>query len=72
MIIYVGTPFNNSQKQIEPDTIRVADLGLSGRVTLNGVELLNVGQTVRQAITATNAQAPYYFLSISKQANGKK
>ena len=72
MIINVGTPSNHRQVEVTPETVSVADLGLSGRVTLNGIELLNAGQTVRQAITATGAEAPYYFLSIKKQSNGSK
>jgi hypothetical protein len=38
----------------------------------NSQVLLNVGQTVQSAIDSTGAQAPYYFLSVSKQANGGK
>lgn len=72
MIVYVGTAFNNSQVEVAPASIRVSELGLRGTVTLNGVVLLNVGQTVQSAIDTTRAQAPYYFLSVSKQANGGK
>lgn len=72
MLVYVGTAFNNSQTEVAPSTVKVSDLGLRGTVTLNGIVLLNVGQTVQSAITATNAQAPYYFLAVSKQANGSK
>jgi len=71
MVVYVGTAFNNSQQEVTPTSVRVSDLkGLSGTVTLNGVVLLNVGQTVQSAIDATGAQSPYYFLSVSKQSNG--
>lgn len=72
MLVYVGTAFNNSQVEVAPASVRVSELGLSGTITLNGVVLLNVGQTVQSAIDATRAQAPYYFLSVSKQANGSK
>lgn len=72
MIINVGTPSNHRQVEVQENATSIADLGLSGRVTLNGIELLNSGQTVRQAITATSAEAPYYFLSIKKQSNGIK
>ena len=72
MVINVGTPSNHRQVEVQENATSIADLGLSGRVTLNGIELLNSGQTVRQAITATGAEAPYYFLSIKKQANGSK
>ena len=36
MIINVGTPSNHRQIEVTPETISIADLGLSGRVTLNG------------------------------------
>ena len=70
MVVYVGTAFNNSQTEVAPASVRVSELGLKGTVTLNGVVLLNVGQTVESAIASTEAQAPFYFLSVSKQANG--
>jgi hypothetical protein len=72
MLVYVGTAFNNSTVEVTPTSVRVSELGLSGTITLNGVVLLNVGQTVQSAIDATGAQAPYYFLSVSKQSNGGK
>ncbi len=72
MLVYVGTAFNNSQREVTPTSIRVSELGLSGTVTLNGVVITNIGQTIQSAIDATGAQAPYYFLSVSKQANGSK
>lgn len=72
MLVYVGTAFNNSQREVTPTSIRVSDLGLSGTVTLNGVVITNIGQTIQSAIDATGTQAPYYFLAVSKQANGGK
>lgn len=71
MLVYVGTAFNNSQTEVAPSSVRVSELGLQGTVTLNGVVLLNVGQTIESAIQSSGAQAPYFFLSVSKQANGK-
>jgi hypothetical protein len=70
MVVYVGTAFNNSQTEVAPTSVRVSELGLSGTITLNGVVILNVGQTVESAIRSSGAQPPYYFLSVSKQANG--
>lgn len=70
MVVYVGTAFNNSQVEVSPTSVRVSELGLTGTVTLNGIVILNVGQTVQSAIDSTGAQAPYYFLSVSKQSNG--
>lgn len=72
MVLYVGTAFSNSQVDVAPASVRVSDLGLKGSVTLNGITLLNVGQTVEQAIASTGAVAPYYFLALSKQSNGSK
>lgn len=67
MLIFVGTATNHSQVDVTPTSVKVSELGLSGDITLNGVKLLNIGQTVQDAITATGAVAPYYFLSVRKQ-----
>jgi len=73
MLVYVGTAFNNSQVEVAPASVRVSELpGLKGTITLNGVVILNIGQTIQSAIDSSGAQAPYYFLSVSKQANGGK
>ena len=72
MVDYVGTAFNNSQTEVAPASVRVSELGLKGTITLNGIVILNIGQNIQSAIDSTGATAPYYFLSVSKQANGGK
>lgn len=69
--IHVGSTHNFTEKQVLKVT-RISDLAIGNNVALNGITLSNVGQTVEQAIQSTGALAPYYFLGVTKQSNGRK
>lgn len=72
MKIFTGTISNNRETVVNVDTTRISDLGLAGTVSINGTDYVNQGATIRQAINAVGATAPFYFLSVKKLANGNK